>query len=103
MPSARLLNMTATSGDLDVVSGSAALRQTACRPRSGLCLPRLARADGVVLEGPVSAQNRVGIRADAFELEGGSVFADTFELAPSTFGRPVTLGSSDQAGCRWSR
>jgi hypothetical protein len=88
-----LVNLTATSRDLDVASGAELFADGLAANTGNIYLVSLP-SGGVTLEGPVAAEGRVGILTNSFGMEGGSVYAETFELAPYTTGGVVTLGNT---------
>jgi filamentous hemagglutinin family protein len=88
-----LVSLTATSGDLALVSGTG-LSATGVSATVGNVYLESTAVGGITLTGAVTAAGRVGVQADAFGLRGGSVTANTFELAPFTAGTTVTLGGA---------
>ncbi len=86
-----LVDMTASTGEIAVISGTALAAAGLSAPAGSVFLS--SSSGGVSIEGPVSANQRVSVQADDFTLEGGSVSAATFELAPETSGATVSLGA----------
>jgi hypothetical protein len=84
-------NLTATRGDADIVSTQALFPDTVAAPAGNVFFSS-SSPTGVILLGPVTALGRVGIEADFLGGDGGSIKANTFELAPFTQGTVVTLG-----------
>jgi filamentous hemagglutinin family protein len=89
----RLNQMTATTGDVSVVSGTPLTVAGVSAPAGNAFFESTA-AGGVTLAagGSVNVAGRAGIQADALTQDGTLIVAGTFELAPFTAGNTVTLG-----------
>jgi hypothetical protein len=85
-------NLTATAGDLSIVSTNALFPSAVAAPAGNVFLAT-SNPTGVIILGPVTARGRVSIQTDSVGADGGSVTANTFELAPFTVGSTVTLGA----------